>query len=264
MAEKKLEQIALEALIPYARNARKHSDEQVAQLAASIREFGFNAPVLVDAENGIIAGHGRVLAARKLGLEAVPCLRLDHLSDTQRRAYILADNRLAELGGGWDEEMLKLEVKEIDWAELNQISIDDFKFGELDFDAKQKEGSELSENYTHKVETPVYEPKGERPAFSDMIDESRSNSLIEKIQKAQLPVEVTKFLTIAAQRHTVFNFEKIAEYYCHADKQIQELMEDSALVIIDFKKAMQLGYVKLKEEIAEALAGETEPDSADE
>lgn len=113
MAERKLEQIALEALIPYARNARKHSDEQVAQLAASIREFGFNAPVLVDAENGIIAGHGRVLAARKLGLESVPCLRLNHLSDTQRRAYILADNRLAELGGGWDEEMLGIELSDL-------------------------------------------------------------------------------------------------------------------------------------------------------
>ena len=113
MAVKKLESVPVEALIPYARNARKHSDEQVAQLAASIREFGFNAPVLVDKDNGIIAGHGRVLAARKLGIEAVPCLRLDHLTETQRRAYILADNRLAELGGGWDEEMLKLEMEQL-------------------------------------------------------------------------------------------------------------------------------------------------------
>lgn len=113
MAVKKLESVLVEALIPYARNARKHSDEQVAQLAASIREFGFNNPVLVDAENGIIAGHGRVLAARKLGLEAVPCLRLDHLTDTQRKAYILADNRLAELGGGWDEEMLGIELADL-------------------------------------------------------------------------------------------------------------------------------------------------------
>lgn len=108
-----IDMLPLEALIPYARNARKHSDEQVAQIAASIREFGFNNPVLVDKENGIIAGHGRVLAARKLGLEAVPCLRLDHLTETQRRAYILADNRLAELGGGWDEEMLGIELADL-------------------------------------------------------------------------------------------------------------------------------------------------------
>jgi len=119
MAVKKLESVPVEALIPYARNARKHSDEQVAQLAASIREFGFNNPVLVDKENGIIAGHGRVLAARKLGLEAVPCLRLDHLTETQRKAYILADNRLAELGGGWDEEMLGLELADLREADFN-------------------------------------------------------------------------------------------------------------------------------------------------
>ena len=119
MAVKKLESVPIEALIPYARNARKHSDEQVAQLAASIREFGFNAPVLVDAENGIIAGHGRVLAARKLGLEAVPCLRLDHLTETQRKAYILADNRLAELGGGWDDEMLGLELADLREADFD-------------------------------------------------------------------------------------------------------------------------------------------------
>jgi ParB-like chromosome segregation protein Spo0J len=119
MAVKKLESVSIEALIPYARNARKHSDEQVAQLAASIREFGFNAPVLVDSENGIIAGHGRVLAARKLGLEAVPCLRIDHLTETQRRAYILADNRLAELGGGWDDEMLGLELADLKEADFD-------------------------------------------------------------------------------------------------------------------------------------------------
>ena len=110
--KQQLEQVAIEALIPYARNARKHSDEQVAQIAASIREFGFNAPVLVDAENGIIAGHGRVLAARKLGLTEVPCVRLSHLSDTQRMAYVLADNKLA-LNAGWDDAMLAIEIQEL-------------------------------------------------------------------------------------------------------------------------------------------------------
>jgi ParB-like chromosome segregation protein Spo0J len=131
MAQKKLESVLVEALIPYARNARKHSDEQVAQLAASIREFGFNNPVLVDRDNGIIAGHGRVLAARKLGLEAVPCLRLDHLTETQRKAYILADNRLAELGGGWDEEMLKLEIEQLQELKFD-INFTGFNESEVD------------------------------------------------------------------------------------------------------------------------------------
>lgn len=99
-------------LIPYARNARTHSDEQVAQIAASIREFGFNAPVLIDGQGGIIAGHGRVMAARKLGMDSVPTIALPHLSEVQKRAYILADNKLA-LNSGWDNEMLQLELEEI-------------------------------------------------------------------------------------------------------------------------------------------------------
>lgn len=98
-------------LIPYARNARTHSDKQVAQIAGSIREFGFNNPVLIDESGTIIAGHGRVMAARKLGMTDVPTITLSHLNDSQRRAYILADNKLA-LNAGWDETMLKLELSD--------------------------------------------------------------------------------------------------------------------------------------------------------
>lgn len=102
----------IDSLIPYAKNSRTHNDEQVAQIAASIKEFGWTNPVLVDGENGIIAGHGRVLAARKLGFTEVPTIELAHLSDTQRRAYIIADNRLAEMAG-WDGDMLKLEIEDL-------------------------------------------------------------------------------------------------------------------------------------------------------
>lgn len=108
-----VEAIKTDALIPYARNAKLHDDAQVAQISASIREFGFNNPVLIDVDNGIIAGHGRVLAARKLGLADVPCIRLGHLTDIQRRAYIIADNRLAETGGGWDSDLLALELEDL-------------------------------------------------------------------------------------------------------------------------------------------------------
>lgn len=124
-----IEQIETGSLIPYARNAKKHDDAQVGKIAGSIREFGFNTPVLIDSENGIVAGHGRVLAAQKLGMACVPCLRLSHLTDSQRRAYILADNRLAEIGGGWDVEMLKLEL-----ADLGELDVDleAIGFGEED------------------------------------------------------------------------------------------------------------------------------------
>jgi ParB-like chromosome segregation protein Spo0J len=104
--------VEIETLIPYARNSRTHSDQQVAQIAASIREFGFTNPVLVDAEGGIIAGHGRVLAARKLGMGTVPAITLSHLTATQRRAYVIADNKLA-LNAGWDDAMLSIEIAEL-------------------------------------------------------------------------------------------------------------------------------------------------------
>jgi ParB-like chromosome segregation protein Spo0J len=108
----KIEILKTESLIPYARNSRTHSEAQVAQIAGSIREFGFTNPVLIDADNGIIAGHGRIMAAQKLGLAEVPCIRLDHLTETQRKAYIIADNKLA-LNSGWDEDMLALELGEL-------------------------------------------------------------------------------------------------------------------------------------------------------
>lgn len=108
----KIEHIAVDALIPYAKNSRTHSEAQVSQIAGSIREFGFTNPVLIDADDGIIAGHGRVLAAHKLNLVDVPCIRLAHLTDTQRRAYIIADNKLA-LNAEWDDAMLSCEFADL-------------------------------------------------------------------------------------------------------------------------------------------------------
>src|SRR5216683_6534494 len=105
----RIEHWLLDKLIPFARNPRTHSDAQIAQIAASIAAFGFNNPILVDTKSGIIAGHGRLLAARKLKLEEVPVIVLDHLTETQKRAYIIADNQLA-LNAGSDEDMLRVEL----------------------------------------------------------------------------------------------------------------------------------------------------------
>ena len=134
----KIENIAVEKLIPYARNAKKHDAAQVSKLAGSIREFGFNNPVLIDKDNGIIAGHGRIMAAQKLGLADVPCIRLGHLTENQRKAYILADNRLSEIGGGWDEEMLKAELESLGmdetWMDFDMVlgsSEEEEKEGEI-------------------------------------------------------------------------------------------------------------------------------------
>jgi site-specific DNA-methyltransferase (adenine-specific) len=125
-----IEQIGIATLIPFAKNSRTHSDAQVAQIAASIREFGFTNPVLIDEANGIIAGHGRVMAARKLKLTEVPCIRLAHLSDAQKRAYVIADNKLA-LNAGWDEAMLKLELADLKALDFD-LDLTGFDTDEID------------------------------------------------------------------------------------------------------------------------------------
>jgi ParB-like chromosome segregation protein Spo0J len=125
-----IEHLSIDALVPYARNSRTHSAEQVAQIAGSIKEFGFTNPVLIDADGGIIAGHGRVLAARKLGLAEVPCIRLGYLTEIQKRAYVIADNKLA-LNAGWDEEALRLELGDLRAADVD-LSLTGFDGEEIE------------------------------------------------------------------------------------------------------------------------------------
>lgn len=124
-------------LIPYVRNARTHSDDQVTQIAASIREFGFTNPVLIDGDAGIIAGHGRVMAAKKLGLAEVPTIELSHLTDAQKRAYVLADNKLA-LNAGWDIDLLKIELGELNDLDFD-LTLTGFSLDELDLYLKEPE-----------------------------------------------------------------------------------------------------------------------------
>ena len=130
-ADLKITYCLLAHLIPYVRNSRTHSDAQVAQIAASIREFGWTNPVLVDGDRGIIAGHGRVLAARKLGIDRVPCIELANMTESQRRAYVIADNQLAQ-NAGWDLDLLKIEVGDLKDA--------GFDVGLLGFDASMLGG----------------------------------------------------------------------------------------------------------------------------
>jgi ParB-like chromosome segregation protein Spo0J len=128
---KKIELWPLSRLLPYERNARTHSPEQVAQIAASIQEFGFTNPILVDGDDGILAGHGRLAAAKDLGLTQVPVIVLDHLTEAQRRAYVIADNKLA-LNAGWDVDMLAMEVE--------ALREDDFNLDLLGFSEEELKG----------------------------------------------------------------------------------------------------------------------------
>ena len=147
----RMEKVNIDRLVPYARNARTHSKEQILQLRASLREFGFVNPVIVDKDLNIIAGHGRILAAKEEGITDVPCVFAEHLTEAQKRAYIIADNRLA-LNAGWDAEMLSVEIADLqgadidisllgfDNAELNKLlsGIEDVKDDDFDVDAELK------------------------------------------------------------------------------------------------------------------------------
>jgi DNA modification methylase len=153
----RLQYVRTSRLVPYARNARTHSPAQVAQIAASIREFGFTNPVLVDQDDGIIAGHGRVMAAQQLGLAEVPCIRLAHLSDAQKRAYILADNKLA-LNAGWDEAMLA--------GELQALADEGFEMELIGFDDDEIE--RLLQQADDQAQDPESTPSDDAPALLEV------------------------------------------------------------------------------------------------
>ena len=249
--------VPIDSLIPYARNSRTHSDEQVAQIAASIKEFGFLNPIIIDGESGIIAGHGRVLAAQKLGMSQLPCIEADHLTDAQRKAYVIADNKLA-LNGGWDDEMLRIELGELGEMgfdlELTGFSLDEIEGIDLG-DTSERELD--TEKYTGKIETPIYEIKGDKPEVAELYDTTKTGELSSRIMKADLPDDIRGFMMAAATRHTVFNYEKIAEFYAHQDEDVQDLMRQSALVIVDFDQAIENGYVKLTKALMQ-LSGESD------
>ena len=238
-------------MIPYIRNSRTHSEAQIAQIAASIKEFGFTNPVLIGADDGIIAGHGRVLAARKLNIDVIPCIRLSHLTEVQKRAYVIADNKLA-LNSGWDDAMLASELMGLvsDGFPIDLAGFNSDEFDELITDANYADLD--GDQYTNKVKSPIYQCTAEKPEISELFDNTKTNELLIKISNSNLPSDEVEFLRQAAQRHVVFNYQNIAEYYAHSNSETQQIMEDLALVIIDFDKAIELGFVVLTDELTKA------------
>jgi DNA modification methylase len=157
MMDRKLEWRNIGEIIPYARNSRTHSEEQVAQIAASIKEFGWTNPVLIDEENGIIAGHGRLAAARKLGHTEIPVIELTGLSEAQKRAYVIADNKLA-LNAGWDTEMLVNELRDLEGMDID-LSLTGFSADELnDMLAEKEEGLTDEDAVPTPPEEPITKP----------------------------------------------------------------------------------------------------------
>ena len=177
-------------LIPYVKNSRTHSDEQVAQIAASIKEFGWTNPILIDGDNGIIAGHGRLMAARKLGHDKVPTIELKDLTETQKKAYIIADNRLA-LNAGWDNEMLTIE--------LNDLLADGFALEVLGFDAEVLEqllgGDEPDLGLLPEEKLDNF-LNGDTKILRLAYDEQEFESIINALKELQKETGVEDFSTI--------------------------------------------------------------------
>ena len=178
----KIVQKPVDKLIPYINNSRTHSDEQIAQIASSIKEFGWTNPILVDGENGIIAGHGRLMAARKLGYTEVPTIELKDLTETQRKAYIIADNKLA-LSAGWDNEMLRLELAEIGDLgfdlELTGFSAEEITELQFDDDA-EAEMPELKDGDKEPFQEKTFTLHDEQAEIVDnAITLARTNPLVD-------------------------------------------------------------------------------------
>lgn len=234
-------EIATTDLIEYENNPRKNEDA-VQYVAESIRQFGFKVPCIVDRNNVLVAGHTRLKAAKFLGMEKVPCIVADDLSEEQIQAFRLADNKVSEFAE-WDEELLAIEL-----SEIVDIDMTDFGFN-FDIDEESVE----DDKYTTEVNIPQYEITGDTPTIADMYNMEKTDELIAEIEQSEVTDEEKAFLIEAAKRHIVFNYRNIAEYYAQASIEMQRLMEKSALVIIDVNNAIADGYAKLKSDIDELM-----------
>ena len=242
-------------LIPYEKNPRKN-DEAVEYVANSIKEFGFKVPIIIDKNNIIVAGHTRFKAALKLKINIVPCIIADDLTDEQIKAFRLADNKVGEFAE-WDIDLLGGELEGI--FDINMEA-----FGFSNITDEETEENEEDNPYTMAVNVPQYEITGDCPKLEELVDSSKENELIKEIEASNVSNEEKAFLIQAAKRHNVFNYKNIAEYYAHASKEMQELMEKSALVIVDFENAIRDGFAELRNDILNLEVGELVGDEYEE
>lgn len=247
----KIEKIKVDEIIPYADNAKLHPERQIEQIRSSILEFGFNDPIAIDENNVVIEGNGRLMAIKDLGYKEVDCIRIEGLTEDQKRAYILVHNQLT-MNTGFDIDILNKELERIKGIDMTQF---DFEIN-IDFDNDIDTGD--GTKYTQKVDVPQYEPTGECPDIWELVDSAKADSFLEEIREANITDDEKDFLIKATRRLYEFNYKKIAEYYAQASPEMQELMEHLALVIIDFDNAIAYGYAQLSAALEEMRAEDEE------
>lgn len=245
--ELKIEYVDIDSIKPYENNPR-HNEEAIPYVMNSIKEFGFKNPIIIDKNNVIIAGHTRLESAKRLGMKEVPIIHADDLTEEQVKAFRLADNKVSEKAE-WNFELLDEEL-----ASITQVQMNEFGFILQDL---EEVVDELENLYTTKINIPTYEVNGDEPTIEEMLDESKTNELIKEINKLNIDETKKEFLRKTATRHYTFNYSNIAEYYAHQNKEVQEIMEKLALVIVDIKSAITNGYVELSNKLEEMLNDET-------
>jgi len=223
-------------------NPRIIKNDKFKKLVKSIQEFPEMLklrPIVVDEDMMVLGGNMRLKASKDAGLKEVWIEVAEGLTEEQKKEFIVKDN----VGfGEWEWDMLANEWDSVQLADWG-----------LDVWENQDDAIvEDNDTYTRKIVAPTYEPKNEKPVIDDLFDTKKADELIYKIKQADLTEEELMFLSHCALRHTVYDYSKIADFYAHSSKEVQELMEDSALVIIDFDKAIEKGYVKLTKDIAAA------------
>jgi len=247
--------VSVTDLKPNPENPNRHPAEQIELLAKIIQKNGWRERIIVSTLSGmIVKGHGRYQAAILAALSQVPVEYQHYETKADEVKDLIADNKIAELSIIDNkiaaELMKKIMGSDEDFlTDLAYYGYKDSELKELFPDIEVDSDENYLEGYSQKIKSPIYEPKEEKPLIKDLFDDSKSQELINEIEGSNLPGDIKNFLVMAAGRHTVFNYGRVAEYYAHAEADVQALMENSGLIIIDFKRAIELGYVKLSEEI---------------
>ena len=252
-------------LIPYIRNARTHSESQIAQIAASIKEFGFLSPILIAEDNTILAGHGRLAAARKLGLKQVPCVKESHLTETQRRAYIIADNKLS-LNAGWDEDILAIELSELQGADfdLDLLGFDESELASIFEDDKEVEDDDF--DVEEELNKPCFSKAGDiwtlgrhRLICGDSTKEETYKSLMED-KKANLvvtdpPYNVNYEGSAGKIKNDNMNTDKFYNFLLDAFSNMEKVMADDASIYVFHADTEGLNFRKAFNDAGFYLSG---------
>jgi hypothetical protein len=240
-----IEKVEIGKLVMNPNNPRTIKDDKFKKLVKSIKEFPEMLevrPIVVDEDMVVLGGNMRTKACISAGLKEVYIIRFENLPEEKKKEFIIKDN----VGyGEWDFDMLledNTKEKLIDWG----MDIPEFKI----------DGG--NENYTRKIEAPIYEPKNDKPILVDIYDMNKYNELVNEIDSKDISNDEKIFLKLSASRHIIFNFQMIADYYANSDLVIQDLMEKQSLVIIDFDKAVEYGFVNMSKEISNIFSEDYE------